>query len=242
MSKTIVLITGANQGLGFEIAKRLATTQENLHIILAGRSLPKVTASVESLKSTKGTMNTLESLELDITSDPSITAAVESIAKNHGQLDILMNNAGIISRSTTSLRTNYAETFNTNVFGQAVLTDALIPLLSKSLSPRIIFMSSGLGSINDTLDPKYEFYGLDGTAYKASKAALNMLTACYAVKYGKEGFKVNCVDPGHRQTNLNNHSPVAKAKEEGAVEACRLIVGEGGENGTFSDLNGPLRW
>ena len=243
MSKTIILITGANQGLGFEIAKSLSTAQQNFHVILAGRSLSKVNAAVESLESTKSSTNTLQGLELDLTSDSSIAAAVKKIEMAYGYLDVLMNNAGIIGRDPTEdLRTNYRKVFDTNVFGQAVLTDACIPLLQKSSNPRIVFMSSGLGSISDTLDPKYEFYGLDGAVYKATKAALNMMTACYAVKYGKEGFKVNSCDPGWRQTNLNNYSAGAGAKEEGAVNACRLIMGEGGENGTFSDLNGPLRW
>lgn len=263
MEKTIILITGANQGLGLEVAKRLSTTGQDLHIIIAGRSMPKITAAVESLEpikvsdihrlvsilshtytSPQDSTNTLQGLQLDVTVDTSIKAAVQKMETDHGRLDVLMNNAGIASPAQEcSLRDSYANVFDTNVFGPAVLTDACIPLLKKSPNPRIVFMSSGLGSISDTLDPKYEFYGIENPAYKASKAALNMLTAHYAVKYGKESFQVNTCDPGFRKTNLNRHAAMAGDAAEGAINACRLIMlGKEGENGTFSDLKGLLRW
>lgn len=244
MEKTIILITGANQGLGLEVAKRLSTTGQDLHIIIAGRSMPKITAAVESLEPIKDSTNTLQGLQLDVTVDTSIKAAVQKMETDHGRLDVLMNNAGIASPAQEcSLRDSYANVFDTNVFGPAVLTDACIPLLKKSPNPRIVFMSSGLGSISDTLDPKYEFYGIENPAYKASKAALNMLTAHYAVKYGKESFQVNTCDPGFRKTNLNRHAAMAGDAAEGAINACRLIMlGKEGENGTFSDLKGLLRW
>lgn len=169
---------------------------------------------------------------------------MNKVDTEHGHLDVLMNNAGIASLAAKgTLRESYSKIFDTNVFGAAVLTDACIPLLKKSSHARIIFMSSGLGSIADTLDPRFPYYGIDSPPYVTSKAAMNMLTACYAVKYGKDGFKVNSCDPGFRKTNLNGHAQMAGDAADGAINACRLIMlRKDGENGTFSDLDGPVKW
>ncbi len=105
-------------------------------------------------------------------------------------------------------------------------------------------MGSEMGSVANTLDPNFPYYGVDSVAYKTSKAALNMLAATYAVKYGREGFKVNVCCPGLRRTNLSPAmGKMGGPASEGAVNACRLAgLGEGGENGTFTNVEGGLPW
>jgi NAD(P)-dependent dehydrogenase (short-subunit alcohol dehydrogenase family) len=124
-------------------------------------------------------------------------------------------------------------------------TDAFIPMLKKSKAPRIIIMSSCLGSIGNTLNPEYPFYGLAerGRSYKMSKAATNMVGAVFAVQYKDDGIRVNVVNPGYRATNLNNHSEQAGKKEDGALEACKMIVLENSsETATYTELEGPIPW
>ena len=135
--------------------------------------------------------------------------------------------------------------FDTNVAGAVVVTDAFVGLLRKSKAPRIIIMSSDLGSMGNTLDPKYPFYSYAPIAlhYKAAKAAVNMVGAVYAVQYKDDGFRINMVNPGFRQTNLNSYAEGAGKKEDGAIEACKFItMGDAGETGTYSETEGPIRW
>lgn len=243
-SKTIVLISGANQGLGFEIAKKLATEQKDYHIFLGSRNLAK---GEESAKMLQGLPGSVQAVQLDVTSDDCINACATLIEHQFAHLDVLVNNAGIASPAygnEPTPRKKLAKCFDTNVYGAVSLTDACIPLLQKATTPRLVFMGSEMGSVANTLDPNFAYYGAETVAYKASKAALNMIGATYAVKYGKEGFKVNVCCPGLRKTNLAPEmGKMGGAPSEGAVNACRLAtLGEEGENGTFTNLDGVLPW
>lgn len=135
--------------------------------------------------------------------------------------------------------------FDVNTAGLVIVTDEFIPLLLKSKSPRIVIMSSDLGSVGNTLNPQYRFYGYAELArsYKLSKAAVNMAGAVFAVRYKEDGIRVNVVNPGFRATNLNNHAEQAGKKEDGALEACRMIIaGESNETGTYTEIEGPIPW
>ena len=243
-SKTMVLISGANQGLGFEIAKKLATEQRDYHILLGSRNLAK---GEESAKELQGLPASIQAVQLDITSDESINACAALIETHFARLDVLINNAGIATPAygtEPTPRKKLAKCFDTNVYGATSLTDACIPLLKQATNPRIVFMGSEMGSVTHTLDPHFAYYGVDSVAYKASKAALNMIAATYAVKYGKEGFKVNICCPGLRKTNLSPAmGSMGGPASEGAINACRLAtLGEDGENGTFTNTEGTLPW
>lgn len=243
-STTIVLISGANQGIGFEIAKKLATEQNDWHILIGARDLTK---GNEAVKSLSDLASTVEAVELNVSSDESISTCVADISKTHGRLDVLINNAGIANgplQTEPTLRKRFTKSLDTNVFGAAVLTDACIAILKKSSLPRIIFMSSEMGSIANALDPEFPYYSIAYMVeYKTSKAAMNMLGATYAVRYGKEGFKVNMCCPGLRQTGMNNYNSMGGPASEGAINACRLAVeGKDRPNGTFSNIDGPMRW
>jgi NAD(P)-dependent dehydrogenase (short-subunit alcohol dehydrogenase family) len=170
---------------------------------------------------------TLSLLELDITDDTNITSAVESITRNHGVLDILINNAGIGITTSQGYRASILETINTNAVSALVLTEALLPLLKKSADPRIINVTSGLGSIADRSDPASDAYNLPFEAYRMSKAALNMATACMHAKYQSFGAKAWAYCPGLVATSLTGEEERARLEAmgvDGGEESAKGIV------------------
>ena len=207
-SHTICLITGGNQGIGFEIAKQLFHTQANWHIILGSRQFEKGKTAVADILASSTPLtrsdNELLPIDLDVTSDTSITAVVSYISSRYGKLDVLINNAGISQFAAANLSTSReksAHILDTNTFGASALTEACIPLLSAAKLPRVVFVSSEMGSIANALDE--DVYSKELTwmcmQYKVSKAALNMVAACFARKFGGEGWKVNVHCPGLRR-------------------------------------------
>lgn len=133
--------------------------------------------------------------------------------------------------------------YDVNVAGVLAVTESFLPLLKKSSKPRIVIMSSDVGSIANVSNPQWPSYGYQEFGYKASKAAVNMVGAIYAEKYKKDGIRVNLVNPGFRATNLNNYSEFAGPREDGAIEACKYItMGHVGETGTYTELEGPIDW
>jgi NAD(P)-dependent dehydrogenase (short-subunit alcohol dehydrogenase family) len=238
--QTIVLITGANQGLGYECVKKLACEQPNYHIILASRNLERGHKAVEALSLSNVSFaegTTVEALQLDINDDESIARAAQHVQDKHGRLDVLLNNAAIShAPEATSLRETFLKVIETNAVSAFCVTEAFIHLLKKAEVPRLLFMSSGLGSITYTLDPSWPYYGLDYKPYMTSKTTMNMIAALCTVHHGKDGVKVNVIDPGHRATNLNGFDENASDPSGGALEACRLIVDtdRNGQHGRFS--------
>jgi hypothetical protein len=136
---------GANSGIGFDTSYALANASPDNHVIMGARSSAKGLAALAEIQDRKPA-GTLSFLELDITSDESIKAAAKKLSSAFGALDVLVNNAGISGKEEVS-RENFQTVFNTNVFGTMLLTQALEPLLQKSLAPQIINVSSVLGSI-----------------------------------------------------------------------------------------------
>lgn len=188
--QNVVLVTGGNTGIGYEICKKLASEQANYHILMGTRSLQKGTEAAASLS---GLRSSVQPIQIDVTDDSSISSCVSAIEKQFGRLDVLINNAGIDGRTfantSMSPREKYYAVFDTNVFGTACLTDTCIPLLEKKAEvPRVVFVSSSQGSLTRTLDPSYVGYRHLLAEYKPSKAAMITLSAIYAVKYGPEGL------------------------------------------------------
>lgn len=157
----------------------------------------------------------LSLIQLDVTDDNSISKAVEQITAEHGVLDVLVNNAGIVVMAPTDRRTEFLDTFNTNAVSPFVLTERLIPLLQKSSDPRIINVTSRLGSINERADPSGEFYKVPAEAYRVSKAALNMATVCMYAKYKSWGAKVWAFCPGYVVSNLTGEEDRKRRIEMG---------------------------
>ncbi|KAH9838206.1 KR domain [Teratosphaeria destructans] len=209
MSKKLILITGANQGLGYFAAKHFAASG-TYHVLLASRDLQKGQQAVDKLVLEGSSKEALEAIQLDVTSDDSIAKAVETIERKHARLDILVHNAGIsVARPDATLREEYQTVYNTNVFGPEALTEAALPLLRKSTLPggkRIIFVSSSLGTIEFAADSKHPYNGKLYKVYRSSKSALNMVMACVGSTLEDEGFVVGAMCPGYCGTNLNGYA------------------------------------
>ncbi|KAF4975908.1 hypothetical protein FZEAL_7381 [Fusarium zealandicum] len=240
---TVVLVTGANQGIGLEIVKQLATEHPGYHLILSGRRPDAVQEAASSLQAQGLRITTLI---LDITSDESIAAAAKSIEDTFGRLDVLINNSAIVGYGMdVSPRARMQAVLDTNVIGTALLTEAMLPLLARSQQTRrVVFVSSALGSLTLKADPSSHVHKLDFGFYTHSKAALNMLGLHYAINYEDDPqWKINVVCPGyHCGTNLNGFTGKSPPSE-GAISACRAAtLGADGKTGTWTDDKGTIPW
>lgn len=246
-ANSIVLVTGANQGIGFEIAKKLATEHKSYHVIMTGRRQGAIEEAASKLQS-EGL--SVEPLVMDQDSDSSVEAAAKAVGDKHGHLDVLINNAGISNAPNSadgkpnSPRAEFLQIMNTNVAGVQAVTDAFIPLLEKATgTKRIVFISSTIGSLTHKADPNNPSRKLPWRPYTISKTAETMLGLFYAAQFdGRNDWKVNLSCPGYCGTNLNAYAG-ANPPEHGARNACRLAtLGPDGEHGTFTDLDGPVAW
>ncbi|KAF2793349.1 carbonyl reductase [Melanomma pulvis-pyrius CBS 109.77] len=242
-STSIALVTGANRGIGFELSRTLAR-DHSFHVLLGSRN---ASSGAEAVSTLQAEGLSVELVVLDLGSNTSIFAAAKEVEQKYGRLDVLVNNAGIyidkwVPESGGNVRATFQETFNTNVFGSASVTEAFVPLLTKSSLPRIVFISSILGSITNQVDPEGGWIHFSGVTYRCSKAAINMLCATYAMRFRDQGWKINTCCPGSVKTDINMHLGVMTTEEAmpNIVRLCTL--GKDGETGTFSDANGALPW
>jgi NAD(P)-dependent dehydrogenase (short-subunit alcohol dehydrogenase family) len=241
-SKTITFVSGANQGIGLATATALARDHGH-HVIIGSRNAE---AGAKVAKSLAAQGYAASSVQLDLNSEASIHAAVQHIQNTFGHLDVLINNAAILIDGTPTAGTThelFTKTFTTNVIGTAVLTDALLAPLRKSNLPRIIFVSSRMGSLTLAADPTTAWYNLDCKAYDASKAALNMLALNYARILEPEGARVNVVCPGLVATNLHPGVASGAPPAVGAKRVVELaVVEKEGPTATFSGSDGGVPW
>ncbi|KAF2453906.1 hypothetical protein BDY21DRAFT_387821 [Lineolata rhizophorae] len=243
-SKKIILVTGANSGVGYETSYTLADASPNNHVIMGCRNTTKGAKALEEIQARKPA-GTLSMLEVDISNDDSINAAAQKMAADFGVLDVLVNNAGIYIEDKRDRRTDLLETFNTNAAGPVVLTDALLPLLKKSKDPRIINVTSELGSMTKRADPNAGGYNLNCDEYRMSKAALNMASVCMNEWYKSWGAKVWSYCPGwvvsdlggraNRQFKIENGADSPETSAQGILD---IVEGKrDGEAGLF-----VMRW
>jgi NAD(P)-dependent dehydrogenase (short-subunit alcohol dehydrogenase family) len=249
-NKPVALVTGANQGIGLQIAKDLVA--QGFTVLVGSRNLQRgeVAAKEVGLDA--------RAVQLDVTDQASITAAAERIRKELGRLDVLVNNAAISNTSkqpgmsvqeyamlTRPSNVPLAEmraVWDTNVFGVLAVTQAMLPLLREAKAARIVNVSSGVGSLTRNADPASPWRSIFGPVYPASKTALNAITLAMAIELESTGIKVNAACPGYTKTNLNNYTGT-RTVQEGAREPVRLaLLGPDGPTGTFSNENGPLPW
>lgn len=226
-------ITGANKGIGFETAKQLL--EKGYFVFLGSRSLANGIKAVETLKS-QG-LNNVTTLQLDVTNEDSVKSAYEELNKRTTSLDILINNAGINGGSPyTALEAGseqYNNTFNTNVFGVVRVTKTFIELLRRSPEPRIVNVSSSVGSLTLQSDPTWPAFDYAKYAvYGASKAALNMYTVHLAYELRDTAFKVNAVCPGYTSTDFTGHN--GGEVEEAAKRLVKYaLINQNGPTGKF---------
>jgi NAD(P)-dependent dehydrogenase (short-subunit alcohol dehydrogenase family) len=232
---TIALVTGANKGLGRETARRLA--ELGWTVLLSSRSAERGAAAAAGID------GTVVPIAIDVTDDASVAAAAKEVADRYGRLDVLVNNAGITGPLVASVDTGADElrpVLETNLVGPVRVTHAFLPLLRESAAPRIVMVSSGLGSLAVTTDPDRLESTVDGLGYQASKAALNMVTNQYAKAL--PGFRVNVVDPGYTATDLNGHSGPQTVQEGTDAVVEMATVAPDGPTGGFFDRNGRVPW
>ncbi len=234
---TTVLITGANKGLGRESARVLAAL--GWTVWLGARDVGLGTAAAAELSHDGADVRYLP---LDVTDDASVAAAAATVAAAGG-LDVLVNNAGISGSMTPVEETDPADflpVFGVNVLGPVRMTRAFLPLLRRSTHPRIVNVSSGMGSFAVTTDPSRFESTLQSLVYTSSKAALNMITTQYAKAF--EGIQVNAVDPGYTSTDLNGHRGSQTVEEGVRAIVAAATVAPGGPTGTFTDASGTVGW
>ncbi|KAJ0425013.1 hypothetical protein BJY00DRAFT_275721 [Aspergillus carlsbadensis] len=245
MSPT-ALITGSNQGIGRATAEALATNH-GYHVIITSRNLAAGEAVAASLRE-KGHKAT--AIQLDLTSEESIKAAVAFVENKFGGLDVLINNAGILHDTQKDLSPweLYNRTLTTNVVGPGVLTELLIPSLRRAPSgvPRIIFLTSSMGSLHYATDKSLPWYPIDYKVYDASKAAVNMLMLNFArvLEEGNGKGRVNAVCPGYVNSNLTAFDASGTSVEVGARRVVEVAVDDrvDGPNRTFSNASEGLPW
>jgi NAD(P)-dependent dehydrogenase (short-subunit alcohol dehydrogenase family) len=230
---TITLITGANKGLGRETARRLL---EIGHTVLIGaRDAERGQRTADELGGVF--------LKIDPTSDASVAAAAAQVQNEYGRLDVLVNNAGTAEPRVGAADLTADEAmlgFGINVFGPIRVMHAFLPLLRASDNPRIVNVSSGVGSFTRLLTPGTVENAVKLPVYPATKAALTMLTVQYA--RALDGVLVNVADPGFTGTDFNNNRGT-QTVTEGTDAIVRLAtLPKDGPTGTFQDRNGTVPW
>jgi NAD(P)-dependent dehydrogenase (short-subunit alcohol dehydrogenase family) len=236
----IALISGANKGIGFEIARGLGA--KKIKVLVGARDAARGQAAVEKLKAEGADARFVE---LNVTEEGTVQRAAQWIEKEFGHLDILINNAGIAewdAKPSTVDLAKVREVYETNFFGPVVLIQTMLPLLKKSKHGRIVNVSSSLGSLTlgSNLDsPFADFLAL---GYCTSKSALNSMTVQFAKELKDTPIKVNAICPGYCATDLNNHSgPRTAAQGAAAAIEYATISAEGPTGGYFND-EGRVPW
>ena len=244
----VALVTGANQGVGNQIAKALAA---NGYIVYVGsRNLANGERAAREIGAGA------HAIHLDVTQQSTIGSAAAHIEKEQGRLDLLVNNAGIShagkpgrtleeimadSRPSIASLDEIRTVWETNVFGVIAVTQAMLPLLRKSSAARIVNVSSGLGSLTWISDPNCWAREHFGVVYAASKTALNAVTLAFALELEKENIKVNATSPGFTATALNNFQGT-DSLEVGSREPIRVALETDGPTAGFTGPDGPLPW
>ncbi len=254
----VVLITGANKGIGFEVARQLG--RAGFTVLLGARDAARGEAAAAKLRDeaaeapAKGSEAGAKAPDIRAViadldrAQETATALAAHIEQEFGHLDVLINNAGIFdmtggdgSVGTVSIDA-MKRTFDVNFFGTVAFTQPFLPLLRAAESARVINVSSGLGSIglnNETTSP---FYNVKPLGYNASKAALNMFTSNLAWELRDTRVKVNSICPGFTATDINNNTGT-QTIEEGAVAIVRFAqLGDDSPNAGFFHKDGTYPW
>jgi len=240
-SQRIALVTGANKGIGFEIARQLARRGDT--VLLGARNEVRGREAEAKLKAEGFDVHFVH---LDVEDVQTHQTAAKFVAEKFDKLDVLVNNAGIALeadfKASNVPQDLLRKTFDTNFFGVIAVTQAFLPLLKKSGAGRIVNVSSGLGSLTQNSDPAWEFYEVKPLAYNSSKTALNAFTVMLAHELKDTKIKVNSADPGFTATDLNEHRGY-KTVEQGASVIVELAtLPNDGATGNYFDDNGVVPW
>jgi NAD(P)-dependent dehydrogenase (short-subunit alcohol dehydrogenase family) len=243
-------VTGANQGVGLQVAKELVAN--GITVFVGSRNPDRGLAAASEIG--PGAI----AIQIDVTDSTSIALAAERIGNEFGRLDLLVNNAAIsntrkgnlsleeygkISRASNAPLDEVRAVWETNVFGVLAVYQAMLPLLRKSTDARIVNVSSGVGSLELNANPDGPYHRSFGPVYPASKTALNAITLAMMVELEGTGIKVNLVSPGFTKTNLNGYAGT-QSVEDGSREVVRVaLLGPDGPSGTFTRWeNATIPW
>ncbi|MDO6966816.1 SDR family oxidoreductase [Rhizobium alvei] len=237
----IALVTGANKGIGREIARQLA--EAGVTVIMGARVLRLGQAATREL--TEAGLKA-ESIELDINKENTIASAANTILAKYGRLDILVNNAGIVdaedgppSKATAAAVRRLIET---NFIGTLCVTQAMLPLLRLSKAGRIVNLSTTLASLTVNGDPTSPYYEARLIGYNASKAALNMLTVQLAAELKNTQIVVNAVAPGYVRTDLTGGQGFMTPAEGARLPVQYALLGDDAVSGRFVEPQGEVAW
>jgi len=241
--KRIALITGANKGIGLETARQLG--KQDVTVLIGARGAGKGKAAVEKLR--KEGIDA-HAIEIDVTDPASIKSAAGQVERDFGRLDILINNAGVMlddkekKPSEQSLDV-WRKTFDANLFGLILTTQAFLPLLRRSEAGRIVNLSSILGSITYHAQPGSPIYESKSyAAYNVSKSAVNAYTVQLAYELKDTNIKVNAAHPGWVKTDMGGAGATMEL-EDGAKTSVELAtLGEDGPNGAYLHMGESLPW
>ena len=242
-AKRIALVTGANKGLGFEMARQLG--KAGVRVLLGARDAVKGEAAAAELR---GEGLDAHFLRLDVTDKSDYAAAFAFLEKEFGRLDILINNAGIALEdfghgiASATSEDVIRRTFDTNFLAPVALTQALLPLIRNSEAGRIVNMSSVLGSQTLHADEKSPIYHAKSLAYDASKTALNSFTIHLAYELRDTKIKVNSAHPGWVKTDMGTDAAPMEIPDGAKTGVELALLGSDGPTGGFFHLGKPLPW
>lgn len=239
--KKIALVTGANKGIGLEIARQLA--EAGVVVMMGARDLRRGDEAVRDLVADG---LDVEAIEIDLNDETTIVSAAGTIARRYDRLDILVNNAGIVDAEdgapTVAATAAARRLMETNFLGTLAVTQAMLPLLRRSKAGRIVNLSTTLGSLAVNGDPTSPYYEARLIGYNASKAALNMLTVQLAAELKHTSIAVNSVAPGYVRTDLTGGNGFMSPQEGARLPVEYALLGPGAVSGRFVEPQGQAPW
>lgn len=240
-TQRIALVTGANKGIGLEIARQLA--EADVTVLLGSRDAERGRAAIDELSASG--LN-VEAIEIDLNDESTIARAAERIAAGHGRLDILVNNAGIVDAAdgppSMAPAAAARRLMETNFIGTLAVTQAMLPLLRRSRAGRIVNLATTLGSLAINGDPSSPYYEARLIGYNASKAALNMLTVQLAAELKATPIVVNSVAPGYVRTDLTGNNGFMTPEEGARLPVRYALLGDDAVTGRFIEPDGEAPW
>jgi NAD(P)-dependent dehydrogenase (short-subunit alcohol dehydrogenase family) len=246
----VALVTGANKGIGLQVAKELAA--RGFTVLVGARELARGHAAAGEIG------EAARAIAIDVTDAVSILTAAEQIRRDFGRLDVLVNNAGISrashgdaatldhiardNRPSTTPLDEIRAVFETNAFGPIAVIQAMLPLLLAAPAARIVNVSSGSGSLGKIGNPQQARRDVGGIAYGPSKNALNAATAAFAIELAATSIKVNAADPGFTATDFNEHASPRRVADGARVIVKLATLDADGPTGTFWNDAGIVPW
>jgi NAD(P)-dependent dehydrogenase (short-subunit alcohol dehydrogenase family) len=230
----IALVTGGNRGIGYAICRALA--KRGLIVVLTARNARDGTKAADTLRQEGGAV---EFSGLDVSNEDSVKKCVDRVVKQHGRIDVLVNNAGVMldprgSRVLTSDVQTYRDTLETNFFGPLRLSQAIAPVMKRHRYGRIVNMSSGLGQLHDM--------GSGTPAYRISKTALNALTRMLAADLSNTGVLVNAMSPGWVRTRMGGEGAPRTPEQAADTAVWLATLPDDGPTGGFFQDRKPIDW